>query len=131
MFVPSQAHILHADLDAFYASVEQRDDPSLRGRPVIVGMGVVLACTDTAALPIELRKAFGTVVALGNGAEERMRAFLGGRRAGKMPTFTGDRLADGEALMWSEALGDVLLAFRPLADPQAAPAPVASAAAGR
>jgi DNA polymerase-4 len=41
----SETPILHADLDAFFASVEQRDDPGLRDRPMIVGRGVVLACS--------------------------------------------------------------------------------------
>ena len=45
MFVSREATILHADLDAFFAAVEQRDDPRLRGRPVIVGSWVVLAAS--------------------------------------------------------------------------------------
>lgn len=46
MFLSTQrAEILHADLDAFFASVEQRDNARLRGRPVIVGRGVVLAAS--------------------------------------------------------------------------------------
>jgi len=45
MFVAKEATILHADIDAFFAAVEQRDDPDLRGRPVIVGAWVVLAAS--------------------------------------------------------------------------------------
>jgi DNA polymerase-4 len=45
MFVVGDATILHADVDAFFAAVEQRDDPRLRGRPVLVGAGVVLAAS--------------------------------------------------------------------------------------
>src|SRR3954453_196565 len=45
MFVSGAASILHADADAFFASVEQRDDPSLRARPTVVGAGVVMAAS--------------------------------------------------------------------------------------
>jgi DNA polymerase IV len=53
-----EAMILHADVDAFFAAVEQRDDPSLRGRPVIVGAWVVLAASYEA-------KAHGIQTAMG------------------------------------------------------------------
>jgi DNA polymerase-4 len=65
MFVLSAATILHADADAFYASVEQRDDPHLRGRPVIVGAGVVLAASYEA-------KAFGVRTAMGGAQARRL-----------------------------------------------------------
>src|SRR5690349_6994607 len=59
----AQGHVLHADLDSFFAAVEQRDDPSLRGRPVLVGGGVVLAASYEA-------RRFGVHSAMG-GAEAR------------------------------------------------------------
>jgi DNA polymerase IV len=69
MFVRSSvgqtADILHADLDSFYASVEQRDDPALRGRPVIVGGGVVLAASYEA-------KAYGVRTAMGGAQARRL-----------------------------------------------------------
>ena len=63
MFV--EATILHADLDAFFAAVEQRDDPRLRGRPVIVGAWVVLAASYEA-------KAHGVRTAMSVGRARRL-----------------------------------------------------------
>src|SRR5204863_4903686 len=60
-----EATILHADIDSFYASVEQRDDRRLRGRPVIVGAGVVLAASYEA-------KAFGVRTAMGGRTARRL-----------------------------------------------------------
>src|SRR5207342_1705321 len=57
--------ILHADADSFFASVEQRDDRRLRGRPVIVGAGVVLAASYEA-------KAFGVRTAMGGKQARRL-----------------------------------------------------------
>ncbi|MDP9392484.1 MAG: DNA polymerase IV [Actinomycetota bacterium] len=77
-----EASILHLDLDAFFAAVEQRDKPSLRGRPVVVGgvggRGVVATASYEA-------RAFGARSAMST-AEARRRcpsgtAFLGGRFA--------------------------------------------------
>jgi len=65
VFVRVEATILHADLDAFYAAVEQRDDPRLRGRPVIVGGGVVLAASYEA-------KARGVRTAMSGGQARRL-----------------------------------------------------------
>jgi DNA polymerase IV len=59
------ATILHADLDAFYASVEQRDEPRLQSRPVIVGAGVVLAASYEA-------KAWGVRTAMGGVQARRL-----------------------------------------------------------
>jgi len=63
--VSAEATILHADADSFYASVEQRDDPGLRGRPVIVGAGVVLAASYEA-------KAFGVRTPMGGALARRL-----------------------------------------------------------
>ncbi len=66
MFVAgADGTILHADLDSFFASVEQRDEPSLLGKPVIVGGGVVLAASYEA-------KAFGVKTAMGGWAARKL-----------------------------------------------------------
>jgi DNA polymerase-4 len=63
--VPAAASILHADADAFFASVEQRDDPRLRGRPTIVGAGVVMAASYEA-------RAYGIHGGMGGGRARRL-----------------------------------------------------------
>src|SRR3954466_14170931 len=70
--------VLHADADAFFASVEQRDDPQLRNRPVIVGGGVVLAASYEA-------KAHGIRTAMGGGQARRACPAWGGGPAPRLP----------------------------------------------
>jgi len=65
VFVSHEATILHADVDAFFASVAQRDDPALLGKPVIVGSGVVLAASYEA-------RAYGVRSAMGGAKARRL-----------------------------------------------------------
>ncbi|GLS29539.1 DNA polymerase-4 [Mesorhizobium albiziae] len=92
------ATILHADLDAFYASVEQLLDPTLRGKPIAVGGGVVLAASYEA-------KAFG------------VRGGMAGRRARELCpqlTFVGGHFEDYQRL--GDAAIAVLNDFTPLVE---------------
>ena len=91
MFVSTRgASILHADLDAFFASVEQRDDPRLRGRPVIVGAGVVLAASYEA-------KAFGVRTAMGGARLAGCARTPSSCRRGCRPTRRRARRSSGSS----------------------------------
>jgi DNA polymerase IV len=99
MFVFGDATILHADLDSFYASVEQRDDATLRGRPVIVGGGVVLAASYEA-------KAYG------------VRTAMGGRQARQLCPHA--IVVPPRMSAYTQASADVFAVFRdttPLVEP--------------
>ena len=92
------ANILHADLDAFYASVEQLFDPSLRGKPIAVGGGVVLAASYEA-------KAFG------------VRGGMPGRRARELcPALIFVDGQFGEYKRLGDAAIDVVRDFTPLVE---------------
>jgi DNA polymerase-4 len=98
MAPPGAATILHADLDAFYASVEQLLDPALRGRPIAVGGGVVLAASYQAR-------------ALG------VRAGMPGWRARRLCPelrFVGGHFRDYQRL--GDRVVDVLRDFTPLVE---------------
>src|SRR5213079_1804468 len=92
------ATILHADLDAFYASVEQMLDPSLRGKPIAVGGGVVLAASYEA-------KAFGI-----SGGMSGLRA----RELCPQLTFVSGHFKEYQRL--GDAAIDVLDDFTPLVE---------------
>jgi DNA polymerase-4 len=93
-----QATILHADADSFFASVEQRDNPRLRGQPVIVGGGVVLAASYEA-------KAYGVRTAMGG--RQALRLCPGAR-------VVPPRMAEYSAA--SKALFDVFERTTPLVE---------------
>ena len=109
MFVSGEATILHADVDSFFASVEQRDDPRLRGRPVIVGSWVVLAASYEA-------KAYGIRTAMSGSAGppavpagDRGRAALRGLHRGEPAMYRvfDDTTPLVEGLSIDEAFLDV------------------------
>ena len=94
----TRATILHADLDAFYASVEQLLDPSLRGKPIAVGGGVVLAASYEA-------RTFG------------VKGGMPGRRARELCpqlVFVGGHFKDYQRL--GDAVIDVIGEYTPLVE---------------
>ncbi|TIC88566.1 DNA polymerase IV [Nocardioides sp. GY 10113] len=99
----AQASVLHLDLDAFFAAVEQRDKPSLRGRPVVVGGTGGRGVVSTASYEA---RAFGVRSAMST-REARARcphaAYLSGRFAAYRQT--------------SRAVMDLLRSYSPLVEP--------------
>lgn len=93
-----RATILHADLDAFYASVEQLLDPSLRGKPIAVGGGVVLAASYEA-------KAFGVHAGMSGGRARQLCPNL---------TFAGGHFREYQRL--GDAMIEALRDFTPLVE---------------
>ena len=94
----TKATILHADLDAFYASVEQLLNPSLRGKPVAVGGGVVLAASYEA-------KSFGVSSGMSEWRARELCPHL---------IFVGGHFQDYQRL--GDAAIDVLNDFTPLVE---------------
>ncbi|MBL1077066.1 DNA polymerase IV [Nocardia sp. 2] len=118
---PERAAILHADLDSFYASVEQRDRPGLRGRPVLVGGGVVLAASYQAKAygvrtPMNVREALrlcpGAIV-----VPPRMGAYSAASRA--VFEIFRDTTPEVEGISIDEAFLDVSGLWRIAGEPVA------------